>query len=237
VFLQAYFTLPSRDDNQSWLQGVRFSKTHYRDTLFIDYGIDLPDQIAAAMPKRKAEFLAGRLAARKACCDYAAVPFNHPLPIGSDRAPIWPIGLHGSISHCYLTNGDGIAMAACCASDQLVGIDVEAIFSPIQTIKFAHLFTDHQERGVIASMNSGLDYRIALTAVFSAKESFFKAAYPDVQRYFDFDAVKLVEIQENKLLFNIVIHLSDRFKCGDGFAAQIMEFSPTYLVTQVKINL
>jgi enterobactin synthetase component D len=236
VFIQSHFSF-AYSDNPQWLQGVLFSKTHYNDKLFVEYNLDLPDPIAEAMPKRKAEFLAGRLTARKACDDYLATPFLGQLAIGPDRAPIWPIGLNGSISHCYLSNGDGIAIAACCSSEQFIGIDVEAIFSGLQAVKLANLFTDHSEREVIASMKAEIEYLVGLTAVFSAKESFFKAAYPDVQRYFDFDAIKLIGIKGNRLYFNLMTDLSERFKMNDIVEADLISVSSAYLITMVAINL
>jgi enterobactin synthetase component D len=236
VFIQSHFSV-SYSDNPQWLQGVIFSKTHYSDKLFVEYNLDHPSSITEAMPKRKAEFLAGRLTARKACSDYLETPFLGQLAIGPDRAPIWPIGVNGSISHCYLPKGDGIAIAACCSIEQLIGIDVEVVFSGIQAVKLANLFTDHSEREIIASMKPDIAYLVGLTAVFSAKESFFKAAYPNVQRYFDFDAIKLIGVKGNRLYFNLMADLSERFKMNDIIEADLITVSSDYLITMVVINL
>ena len=60
----------------------------------------LPEEapaIARAIPKRQAEFAAGRRAARA-----ALTTLGHPaqaIPVGDRRAPIWPQGTVGAITH------------------------------------------------------------------------------------------------------------------------------------------
>src|SRR5690606_13013148 len=57
----------------------------------------LPAEIAAARPRRRAEYAAGRIAARAALrrlTGQAAL-----IGMGPDRLPLWPKGTIGSISH------------------------------------------------------------------------------------------------------------------------------------------
>ena len=54
--------------------------------------------VARAVPARRAEFAAGRRAAHRAM-ERLGVPAA-PVAMGSDRAPVWPPGVIGSISHC-----------------------------------------------------------------------------------------------------------------------------------------
>ena len=61
----------------------------------------LPEErgaVAKAVPKRVAQFTAGRVCARRAL---AQLGNTEPVPIlmGEDRAPQWPAGYVGSISH------------------------------------------------------------------------------------------------------------------------------------------
>ena len=53
--------------------------------------------MARAVPQRRREFFAGRLAAHRAMEALGHLP--EPVPMGQDRAPVWPQGLVGSISH------------------------------------------------------------------------------------------------------------------------------------------
>lgn len=75
-------------------------------------------QLLSSGRKRKAEHLAGRIAAVHALREFGlkTVP-----GIGTQRQPVWPQGLHlGSISHSAST-------ALAVVSRQPVGIDIEAI--------------------------------------------------------------------------------------------------------------
>lgn len=60
----------------------------------------LPEEaraIARAVDKRRAEFTAGRAAARLAMQRLGLMPQS--VPSAPDRSPVWPAGLTGSISH------------------------------------------------------------------------------------------------------------------------------------------
>ena len=53
--------------------------------------------IATAVKSRQQEFTAGRTCARRAM-GHLGLP-DMAIPVGADRAPIWPAGIAGSISH------------------------------------------------------------------------------------------------------------------------------------------
>jgi len=227
------FVIPT---NSLTIQGVCFSKAHYRDELFLQHQIDMPCAIAQAMPKRKAEFLAGRLAARAACISHCSLSPNMQIGIGSLRAPQWPMGINGSISHCYLPSGEGIALAACGLCNKLIGIDAEVIFSRQLAAETAEQFTDETERLLIQAAQTTHDYQIALTAVFSAKESFFKAVASMVGFYFDFDAIKLTKIEAQQLSFEIVDVLSDHFHVGVCIEIDFMVIDNSFVITSLCMN-
>jgi 4'-phosphopantetheinyl transferase EntD len=75
----------------------QFNVDAYRDELFNEFNILFPKSLAKAVPKRKAEFLAGRVVARETM-KLMALPLVD-IPIGMNRAPHWPEGVAGSISH------------------------------------------------------------------------------------------------------------------------------------------
>lgn len=133
---------------------------------------DESDAIAKAIPKRQFEFAAGRRAARRALGGLGMPAAA--IPAGPDRAPVWPDGIVGSITH-----DDGLALAVVGATDHVraVGIDLtEAAPLPGQTRR-AILHADEVNL-------SDLEAR----AVFAAKECLFKALHPSVQAFFGFDA-------------------------------------------------
>lgn len=131
--------------------------------------------IARAVPARQAEFAGGRAAARLAQLRLHGMAA--PVPMGPDRAPVWPEGLAGSITHA-----EGLCLAAVARSGVLLGLDLEP-----------DLPLPEEIRGEVLSGGEagGLD-GLQARCVFSAKESVFKALYSRVGHVFGFDAVRVV---------------------------------------------
>jgi 4'-phosphopantetheinyl transferase EntD len=76
--------------------------------------------IARAVPKRRREFVAGRVCARRALARLGCEPM--PLLAGPNREPLWPAGVVGSITHC-----EGFRAAVVARADDVpsMGIDAE----------------------------------------------------------------------------------------------------------------
>ncbi|NDO79942.1 phosphopantetheinyltransferase [Citrobacter sp. NCU1] len=144
-------------------------------------------QLHAGGRKRKAEHLAGRIAAVHALRDYGskAVP-----GIGEQRQPLWPAGLSGSISHCATT-------ALAVVARQPVGVDREAIFTPQMAAELTSSIIDDEEREILRS--SALPFTLALTLAFSAKESLYKAFYGMVNLWSGFDSAKVTAINASRI--------------------------------------
>lgn len=227
--------------NSLSIQGVHFSTEQYNDALYPQYQVVMPASVRQAATKRKAEFLAGRVAAQAACSAY----YSHLLlpqillpqiGIGPLRGPLWPAGINGSITHCHLPSGEGIALAACGPCNKLIGIDAEVIFSSQLVAEIAEQFTDETERALIQSAQITVDYHVAMTAVFSAKESFFKAVAPVLGFYFDFDAIKLIKIESQQLSFEIVDFLSEHFHTGIAIDIDFMATDNSFVITSLCMN-
>lgn len=147
-----------------------------------DPRLDYPDTGAAAPPKavekRLREFRAGRFAARSAIV--AAGLIDAPIPIGLDRAPIWPQGIIGSISHCH---GLCLAIAAPAQIAQGLGLDVENL-APLPRDLWPTILTNSEITEV--GTNGLLAQRI-----FLAKEASYKAQYPQSKTLFDFHTLQV----------------------------------------------
>lgn len=133
--------------------------------------------VEKAVPKRVNEFAAGRRAARRALASFGLE--GAAIPAGADRAPIWPEGVTGSITH-----DDHVALAAVARAEDVtsIGLDVTdaaALPGGVRDRILRHPI----ERGV-----SDLEAR----AVFSAKESLFKAISAEVGFVFGFSAAVVV---------------------------------------------
>lgn len=140
--------------------------------------------VARAVERRQREFAAGRAAARDAMRHIGLRP--RAVPSGPDRAPVWPHGLSGSISHTRQ-----ICVAAVAPRQEVgtIGIDVEdraaiepelwgSICTPEELLHLHSL--PEQERGH------------AVARLFSAKEAFYKWQYPLTGLLLDFQDVRVL---------------------------------------------
>lgn len=147
-----------------------------------------------AVLKRRSEFLAGRYVARLAL-EYLNIR-SFGLGIGQHRQPLWPAGVAGSISH---TN----TQALCVVSPSLcyLGIDSELQLAPEQAREISASIATMDEYKKITE--KGMDFSLAVSLLFSAKESLFKAIFPRVGRYLDFSTSVLVDIDTKKRLLRL----------------------------------
>ncbi|EYD72071.1 4'-phosphopantetheinyl transferase family protein [Limimaricola hongkongensis] len=139
-----------------------------------------PEEAAAmtrARPARRAGFAAGRAAARAAMRRLGHAPMA--VPMGADRAPVWPEGLCGSISH-----DDALAVAALCRGGPEIGIDIEPAL-PIEPGLWPEI-ADAEELAA-----TGLAPGLAARLVFCVKEAAFKAQFPASRRMLGFDAMRI----------------------------------------------
>ncbi|MDB5990937.1 MAG: 4-phosphopantetheinyl transferase superfamily protein [Herbaspirillum sp.] len=147
----------------------------------------LPSPLRSASAKRKTEYLAGRhcafAALRAAACDAPAPP-----AMGADRLPQWPSGWLGSITH---SSGEAVAAVSRIGATRLLGIDVETLIEPASVDGIAALVAQEDEMALLLEPIGGCTPSQALTILFSAKESLYKALYPDTQRFMDFSAARV----------------------------------------------
>jgi enterobactin synthetase component D len=141
-----------------------------------------PEELASlsggAVLKRRRAFAVGRVAARDAL---ERLLLHPPLPVlpGLDREPCWPEGVVGSISH---SGGWGLAAVDRVNRTMALGLDLEYL-PELSGMEIASFVADIDELQWI-----GADPR-RLLALFSAKESVYKALYPSCRAYFGFDAI------------------------------------------------
>jgi 4'-phosphopantetheinyl transferase EntD len=132
----------------------------------------LPEEqqfLARAVPKRVHEFAGGRACARAAL---AQLGFNGvALPVGAARAPVWPPGTTGSITH---TGGFCAAVVATTTQMRALGLDVEVADS----VK-PHLWRRICSPEELATLQSADPEGAiaAATLLFSAKEAFYKCQH------------------------------------------------------------
>jgi 4'-phosphopantetheinyl transferase EntD len=137
--------------------------------------------IAKAVQSRREQFTAGRVLARRALAElgHAAVE----LPSGEDRAPHWPPGIVGTITH---THGWCAAAVARASEVTAIGADVEAA-TPLDPGLWERICRP-EERAFLQTLPSARAGLLA-KAIFSAKESAYKALYPRIRTFLDFQGM------------------------------------------------
>ena len=183
------------------------------------YDFALPSSLDKAAPKRRAEFMAGRLCARRAL---GLVQGKESVPsIGPDRAPLWPTGAVGSISH-----SDSWAAALVGSQDHYLGlgIDIEPYLSGSDSQKLATALLTAAERERFNELTAA-QFAFMVTLTFSLKESLFKALYPLVSRRFYFEDAEVVawNITTGTARLRLLSHLSADWPKGSELAAHFCQ--------------
>lgn len=133
-------------------------------------------QLSRTGKKRQTEHLAGRIAAVYAL---HTVGEKSVPGIGTNREPLWPAGIFGSISHCGHT-------ALAIVSHAPVGVDIEEVLTDSLAESLADQIAEGQELAYLRA--TPLPFPLLLTLAFSAKESLYKALsarYPHLLNFHD----------------------------------------------------
>jgi 4'-phosphopantetheinyl transferase EntD len=134
-------------------------------------------------PARQREFVAARVAARRAL-GRLGIEAGALVP-HADRSPRWPAGVVGSITHTRELCLVAVARRGRLAS---VGIDVERVSAATSDIEEL-VCTPVERRWLDAQPAAQRGANVRL--VFSAKEAFYKCQYPLTKTYLDFQDVEL----------------------------------------------
>lgn len=175
--------------------------------------------VSKAIPKRQAEFAAGRRAARRALVTQGAG--NVALPAGAARAPVWPKGIVGSITH-----DQGVALAAVANTQDIsaLGIDLtEAAPLPGRT-----------REAILRAPSEQALSDLEARAAFSVKECLFKALYPEVQVFFGFEAaVAKPDLNAHSFTARLTIDLGP-YQSGASFSG-VLVTSRSLIITALAV--
>jgi enterobactin synthetase component D len=176
-----------------------------------------------AVAKRRAEFLAGRWAARRAL---ASLGIDAAPGRNEDGSPRWPTQIVGSITH-------GAERAACAVAHRrdvrALGIDVERLMSPATKDELRARICSHEERAALADGLAVPEHHL-VTFAFSAKESLYKCLYPLVGHFMDFSAARVVALNaevegarvKGELTLELSVDWSPEFRRGQRWAARFL---------------
>lgn len=181
------------------------------------------------VPKRQTEHLAGRLCARQALWRLTGSP-DVPA-VGPDRAPQWPAGTLGSITH---SDGWALALAGRLESWRGLGLDAETLLPPLRSQRLTRQILTPGERERSAALTEEHQAWLS-TLVFSLKESLFKALYPLVRRRFYFQDAELLEYADDgRVRLRLLTPLSAAWPAGAELEGQFVQLEER-LLTLVAI--
>lgn len=203
-----------------------FDASEYFPALFNRYQIEFPSVLGNSVVSRQAEFLAGRIAAMQSIRGIGLPPAT--IPIDPHRAPLWPAGISGSISHTGNT-------ALCCVVEKplIIGIDLEKIQNNDEaTVLAAHIISD-AELQLLGEESEDFGWRLSLA--FSAKESLFKALHPVVNQYFDFLDVAIcgVDASRQQLVISLLKSLGPQCPKGRQFMLSWQRYGNQHILCSV----
>lgn len=193
------------------------------------YNRPLPQEARAMgrmAPVRQRAYAAGRVAAQQAmaCLGHPV----HPVLMTPDRAPLWPEGLTGSISH-----SQSCCIAALGRTGQVraLGVDVEED-TDLDSDLFATICTTDERAWLSAQPQAGLLAKL----IFSAKECAYKCQYPLSRTLFGFDMLQVTPDPDSGQFeatflrdvpqFAAGTRLYGRFVIADGLIITAMTLRP-----------
>jgi 4'-phosphopantetheinyl transferase EntD len=169
---------------------------------------------SGAVEKRRREFAAGRLCARRAMAELGIQDFA--LRVAQDRQPLWPDSLVGSITH---TPGLCVAVAAAKTRLAAVGLDSEVVGGVAPDIW--PTIGVPSELAWLESLPVA-QRAAAVTLIFSVKEAFYKCQYPVTAEWLNFEDLRVEPVKWGASPGGILIHSTRRLSIEDRVALPIL---------------
>ncbi|MGQ9367579.1 4'-phosphopantetheinyl transferase family protein [Azospirillum sp. ST 5-10] len=163
---------------------LAFDAGLYEADAFRRCGWEMPAPVVRAVAKRQAAFLAGRLCADRALRGLTGR--GGCPPIGADRAPVWPPGCCGSISH---GRDRAVAVVGSLGRWAGLGVDVEDRVADADARPLQDAIAGPAEIARLEAVTGSAG--AAVTLALSLKESLFKALFPLCRRMFYCDAAEI----------------------------------------------
>jgi 4'-phosphopantetheinyl transferase EntD len=175
---------------------------------------------SVSYPRRR-EFTIGRSCARVALLEIGIAPA--PILRGASREPLWPRGVVGSLTHCPGYCAVAVARESAILT---IGIDAE-INDRLPPRVLEHVALDQERQWLRSSPSMEICWDRAL---FSAKESVFKAWFPLTGKWLGFeDALVTIDPKHGRFSARLLV---EGPMIGDNAVTQ---FEGRYRVEQGRI--
>jgi 4'-phosphopantetheinyl transferase EntD len=155
--------------------------------------------VAGAVAERRREFGTVRHCAREALRQIG-VPAAPILP-DADRAPRWPVGVVGSMTHCA-----GYRAAAVARSGDLRALGIDAEPHAALPDEALDLVLRDEERARLRALADASPDRHWDRIVFCAKEAVYKAWFPMTRRWLDFADVSATLNLDGTFVARLRVH-------------------------------
>lgn len=171
--------------------------------------------MAKAVAKRRREYTAGRVLARRAAARLGLGPIE-VLP-REDRSPGWPDGVVGSITH---TRGHVAVALARAEAFRGVGLDVEQS-EPLKLRLWDMICTD-EDRAMLARHDEP-ERSLLAKIVFSAKEAAYKAQYAITEQFLGFSAMHIdLDVPNARFVATFRQEAGEVFRPGDTLVGRFV---------------
>ena len=177
--------------------------------------VHLPRMVAS----RRIEFATGRMCAR-AAMRRLGLP-SLPVLQGEDRAPIWPDGVVGSISHSGTKCAAAVALVA--RGYRAIGLDIE-LAEPLPAELWVEICSERELRWL--QRQDPQRRSLLAKVIFSAKECAYKAQFPISRSLFGFETLGValdldrggfdIEFERAVEPFAAGQRMHGRFRISDG---------------------
>jgi enterobactin synthetase component D len=214
---------------QLWL--APYAAADFDNASFAEHGIAFPPALARAVRQRQAEYFHGRLCARAALAQIGLAGAG--VGTGPAREPVWPAGAVGSITHSRTL---AAALALPAGQVRGIGIDIEAHADEAALSAIANVVLDERELAFLRANGGALSEAVLMSVAFSAKESFYKAVYGVVGRFFDFSAVNIdvLDVERGEIGFTLTETLCPEWPRGGRWRAGFALLDTQHVLTGVQ---
>jgi 4'-phosphopantetheinyl transferase EntD len=179
--------------------------------------------------KRLREFRLGRACVREGLARLGVSDF--PFLNGEDRAPIWPPGIVGSLTHCRELCAAAMARRG---AIQSLGLDAESLRDLEPAI--VERITSPKERAHLASLPACQHPGGWALLVFSAKEAFYKCYYPLASTFLGFRDAEVELDAEGRRFTARLLREDAPSAAGTRFFEGRFVVSDAYLATAVALQ-
>ncbi len=203
-----HWPFPHTQPAKLYLAATSFTRAHFTQTAFATWEISPPETLLTAVNKRQAEFLAGRICAKTVLSHMGIA--HHTINTDTERRPIWPSGIIGSITHTH-----NIAAAIVAPADKYlaIGLDYEQIVTHSSLEELSGTILTTKERAFLKTQRKN-ERHTYFSLVFSLKESLFKALNPITKVFFDFQAAQVMSLNHGQATLQLCIDLDATWRKG-----------------------